>query len=198
MGEQSKHENVLDSMLWKQIEATCTKIVSSKNRSHWAWLKEFVLSSNIWYKQINKKNDTDDDEKQNVYLYEKLLEQSEDSDSVLYKIGPLTVLDNGMAPINDDYFDKFATRPRSDKKETVPQAQKFEKTPSLAPYSIEESMVLSYDDDDDLLKANSLTNNFLKRERDTTMKFSENLMTYKDNESALLSDIFQDHDDELL
>ena len=152
-------------------------------------------------------DDDDDDEKQNQnksestrYLYHKLLEKSESeseavsASSALFKIGPLTVLANGMAPIDEAFFNGLQTRPRSNKEEDA-VATNVNKTPSLAPFmSIDESMVLSYDTDDEILKANSLTSNFLKRERDTTMKFSENLLNYKDDESAMLSDIFEDLD----
>ena len=107
----------------------------------------------------------------------------------------MTFLENETASNNDSFFNALQTRPRSKKEDAPPTGlNKIVKTPSLAPMSFDEEMVLSYDSDDELLKANSLNNNFLNRERDTTQKFTENLMNYKDNENAVFSDIFQDLD----
>ena len=53
---KNRHDNVLDSDLWKAISNSCSQIVTNGNFKDWMWLKLCLLPSMIWYKDLSKES----------------------------------------------------------------------------------------------------------------------------------------------
>merc|ERR1712176_161604 len=64
-----RNKDILSSKLWLAVRSTVSKIVQKGNQKDWFWLKECLLPSMIWYKDISTK----DIDEQPHYLYFELL-----------------------------------------------------------------------------------------------------------------------------
>eukprot|EP01084_Bolivina_argentea_P016679 31179_1 len=47
-----------DTNIWKTISETCLSVIQNSNQKDWFWLKQYMLTSNIWYTDIKQKPET--------------------------------------------------------------------------------------------------------------------------------------------
>eukprot|EP01084_Bolivina_argentea_P016678 31177_1 len=75
-----------DTNIWKTISETCLSVIQNSNQKDWFWLKQYMLTSNIWYTDIKQKPETkqqeDDvtDDKQDINYEQMIMTDEEKSE----------------------------------------------------------------------------------------------------------------------